>query len=227
MRVNGFTRWHKVSIGACGLAIGALVLWTPTEKVAKNSAESALLSPPISRQLIDVPLHIDAVTLPQEINGVELEVGQQDSTSSKALVPSAILDEVLQEQSLGGSGDKTLTPWLMAQQIEQSQPWQQVFGQLQTHPKHHYTLQIGRFGDLLPAWQWLEKHDLSSAWIYPDITVEHTAYVVIIGNFASKLAAQKAKKQLASTLPNVSIRLKTYKQVQQSLENVKKIGEKV
>jgi hypothetical protein len=226
LSVNGFSRRHFVSIGGLSLLVIGVYFFFPKSNWQEASLNSILLSDPISVQQPIPMIQVDNAPLPVRLPLNQWGVGKKDSLIENVTVPSMILDAVLMEQSQGGTGEKTLTPWLAAKNIMVSPSWQRIFEALKVPSKDHYTLQLAILPSLALARRWIEDRGLSSAWIYPDIGANKTEYVVILGDFSTKNQAHQIEAKLHHQFESLQIDLRTYAQIQKALANVKKIIDK-
>ncbi len=228
LSVNGFSRGHIISIGGLSLLVIGVYLFFPKSPVQQDVPITlSALSEAVPLKL-ESAIQIDTVPLPLApiLSSKAWIVGEKETPANDLIVPSTILDAVLIEQAKGGTGERSLTPWLTAKSIMQSPSWQRVFDVLKNPPKDHYTLQLARLPSLNLAWQWISQHRLPSALIYPNIDVKKAEFIVILGDFSTKQEALQIEEKLNRQFESLKIDLRTYAQIQKALANVKKIIDK-
>ncbi len=179
----------------------------------------------------------DSHRLPPEISLEGLTVGRSDD-SQRVVVPSDVVDAMITEQELGGSGEKAVaeapknvastpvtsepTAAVPEVQAEASRKKANLGAALKAIDKRHYALQLAALKSLSAANNFIAEYQIDQiATIYETRRNGEPWFIVISGDYPNIVAARRAETQLPERLQIVQPWVKSYAQIHREIERVK------
>lgn len=191
----------------------------------------------------------DSHRLPPEISLEGLTVGRSDD-SQRVVVPSDVVDAMISEQELGGSGEQAVAETIqpvatVAQsnserspvagdptpetttsvpegQAEASRKNENLGAALKAVDKRHYALQLAALKSLSAANNFIAEYQIDQiATIYETRRNGEPWFIVISGDYPNIVAARRAETKLPERLQVVQPWVKSYAQIHREIERVK------
>ncbi|MGF1760214.1 AAA family ATPase [Photobacterium sagamiensis] len=215
-----------------------------TEQVEADQRDPATVKSVTPQDEINDDSHV----LPPELSLEGLTVGRNDD-NKRVVVPSQVVDAMISEQALGGSGEQaiaqqelpnetamtTLTDTLVktaepavvsttepeATSVEAKQV--SVLGsELKAIDSRHYTLQLAALKSLSAAKKFVTEHEISEiAKMYETRRNGEPWFIVIIGDYQDIVTARRAETQLPGGVQAVQPWVKSYAQIHREIDRVK------
>ncbi|MDX1302587.1 SPOR domain-containing protein [Photobacterium sp.] len=190
----------------------------------------------------------DSHVLPPELSLEGLTVGRNDE-SKRVVVPSQVVDAMISEQALGGSGEQAITQQTIDQQERPNEtamttlaeplvetvepaavsatetgfrPVSVLGSELKAIDSRHYTLQLAALKSLAAAKKFVTEHDISEiTTLYETRRNGESWFIVITGDYLDIVTARRAETKLPTSVQAVQPWVKSYAQIHREIERVK------
>ncbi|MGF1680987.1 SPOR domain-containing protein [Photobacterium minamisatsumaniensis] len=192
----------------------------------------------------------DSKNLPPEVSIEGLTVGRNE-TSQRVVVPSEVVDAMISDQDIGGSGEQAVEAQSPAVQTnsmnvaeedgsaqvnsasvlpENDQPLNtdaesdsdRLGTELKRVDQSHYALQLAAMKSLTAAKKFVAEHDIASlSNIYETRRNGVPWFIIITGDYPNVVAARKAETGLPKQLQALQPWVKSYRQIHTEIERVK------
>ncbi|PSW04861.1 SPOR domain-containing protein [Photobacterium lipolyticum] len=185
----------------------------------------------------------DSHVLPPELSLEGLTVGRNDD-SKRVVVPSQVVDAMISEQALGGSGEQAIAQQELPNEIamttlteslvETAEPAavltpepeprsvSMLGSELKAIDSRHYTLQLAALKSLAAAKKFVAEHDISEiATLYETRRNGEPWFIVITGDYPDIVTARRAETQLPGGVQAVQPWVKSYAQIHREIDRVK------
>ncbi|MCW8329645.1 AAA family ATPase [Photobacterium sp. SDRW27] len=192
----------------------------------------------------------DSHSLPPEVSLEGLTVGRSEE-NQRVVVPSDVVDAMISEQALGGSGEQAVAESAMEAispetasepplpepeqpvpasntsstepVIETTNVKSDVVGtELKTIDQRHYALQLAALKSMTAANNFIADYGIAQiATIYETRRNGEPWFIIITGDYPDMLSARRAETRLPERLQAVQPWVKSYAQIHREIERVK------